>query len=375
MAAKALRELAELKAKLTSIETRLRDTTKSKKHNKALKVQTIKKGKSNDEILSKGDGRKNMGKLKIFAKNNSSKYHDKKSDNMVRQTLKVIKPVISKETHIKMENYKRYLNMGDKDATNADIEKKKTQCMCLDYTVEDVNNGLVDKNIEMKRCTRNVVNGSNFCKIHQNCPNELKKFTSGYEPAYDPVPWNEDYARSSHNCYAYFLNNKKTALIDKCRELCLKKHKNPKDCLERDEECRQLIPQPGDLSLLLQGEKIENNNRKMTCPNLHNSVMADNPSIKPSTFAEKCPAKYYKGAAVVKPGKTFHFYRQDNNGTWSHKPGLLDVTNKDASGNPIYIPHFSDRDYDNDPKYTLSYKDFCGYYCIPDGKYIKTNMA
>ena len=67
MAAKALRELAELKAKLTSIETRLRDTTKSKKHNKALKVQTIKKGKSNDEILSKGDGRKNMGKLKIFA--------------------------------------------------------------------------------------------------------------------------------------------------------------------------------------------------------------------------------------------------------------------------------------------------------------------
>ena len=35
---------------------------------------------------------------------------------------------------------------------------------------------------------------------------------------------------------------------------------------------------------------------------------------------------------VVDRGNTFHFYRQNKDGTWSHKPGVLPVTNKDASG-------------------------------------------
>ena len=60
--------------------------------------------------------------------------------------------------------------------------------------------------------------------------------------------------------------------------------------------------------------------------------------------------KHYKGAMVVDRGNTFHFYRQNKDGTWSHKPGVLPVTNKDASGKKIYVPHFADRDYSDRPE-------------------------
>ena len=40
---------------------------------------------------------------------------------------------------------------------------------------------------------------------------------------------------------------------------------------------------------------------------------------------------------VVAPLHTFHFYRQNRDGTWSHKPGTMKVTDVDADNNKIYI--------------------------------------
>jgi hypothetical protein len=51
----------------------------------------------------------------------------------------------------------------------------------------------------------------------------------------------------------------------------------------------------------------------------------------------------------------FHFYRQDSDGTWSHKPGGNPATNLDQSGNPITDPQTADRG-----KYT----EFCGFFCV-----------
>ena len=87
---------------------------------------------------------------------------------------------------------------------------------------------------------------------------------------------------------------------------------------------------------------------------------------------EKCPDHYYKGAMVVDDDHTFHFYRMDKDGKWSHKPGTQPVSNTDASGKPIYIPHFADRDYSHKPN-KIKYNSFCNYYCIPNNKYITTN--
>ena len=61
----------------------------------------------------------------------------------------------------------------------------------------------------------------------------------------------------------------------------------------------------------------------------------------------------------------FDFYRQNKDGTWSHKPGVLDVINQDASGQKIYFPHLADRNYRKDDNDGINYTDFCSYLCVP----------
>lgn len=53
-----------------------------------------------------------------------------------------------------------------------------------------------------------------------------------------------------------------------------------------------------------------------------------------------------------------NWYRQNPDGTWSHKPGYGAVTNQDASGNIIYDPQVCDLD-DGYHNYT-----FVGYYAV-----------
>ena len=75
---------------------------------------------------------------------------------------------------------------------------------------------------------------------------------------------------------------------------------------------------------------------------------------------------------AVDDNHTFHFYRQNPDVTWSHKPGTQKVVNKDASGKNIYTPHFADRDYSHKPN-KIKYNSFCNYYCIPTNNHITTN--
>ena len=42
--------------------------------------------------------------------------------------------------------------------------------------------------------------------------------------------------------------------------------------------------------------------------------------------------------AVTEEFDDFHFYRQNKDGTWSHKIGARAVTNRDSNGNIIYKP-------------------------------------
>jgi len=299
-----------------------------------------------------------------------SKFFTKKKNILIKGNKKTKKNI----SHIvKIVMYKKYLNLGDDDATN-NKKKQKKLCKCLDYKVKDSNSKLQNKDVELSKCNKKTVDGSDFCEEHQNCMGFLRKSLSGYEMPYKPKKWAHPYIEGSHNCYAYFLNDKSDSIQIKCKELCLQNNK--KGCPKKIDECQDLIPQPGDHYLLNKYGNLKKKERKYTCPNMHNKILSDNPHIKPVPFLQQCPRKHYKGAMVVDRGNTFHFYRQNKDGTWSHKPGVLPVTNKDASGKKIYVPHFADRDYSDRPRDNpISYNDFCGYYCLPLDSYIETNMV
>jgi competence protein ComGC len=255
---------------------------------------------------------------------------------------------------------------------------QKGTCKCVNYFKRD--GGLYIKQKKTKKglvdikCDKKVKNGSHFCNKHKNCKKFLNKFTTGDESEYNTNLWGKPYVLSSHNCYTYFLDDIMGTLKKKCETIC-KKH-NKDNCPKKTSQCRKLIPQPGDDYLLKKFGNLNNKSFKYTCLEMEKKIKKDNPVIYNEQLTKKCKKGYYKGVMVTDPGNTFHFYRQNKDGTWSHKPGTLPVTNVDADNLPIYTPFTSNNDYskpgENDP---INYTDFCGYYCIPDNKSADTSAA
>jgi hypothetical protein len=60
-------------------------------------------------------------------------------------------------------------------------------------------------------------------------------------------------------------------------------------------------------------------------------------------------------ALVIAPGSDYHWYRLDDNGMWSHKPGGTAARNVDAAGNAISDPRTAARG-----PYTV----FCGFFTV-----------
>ena len=178
-----------------------------------------------------------------------------------------------------------------------------------------------------------------------------------YYPEFRPELWNSDEKiTKTHNCYAYFLNN----INKKIAELC-----------EDDDKrnCNGYKPQPG----LYAGFKEITDKKNYTCKNMTKRILADNPGIYVSN-KPYCKAGHYMGVVAIDPGKTYHFYRKDNNGRWSHKNGQMDAKDFDAEGNKMIDLHKAARHYkktnaDDD----LNYKKICTPFCIP--KYTKKNMS
>ena len=129
---------------------------------------------------------------------------------------------------------------------------------------------------------------------------------------------------------------------------------------DRDEKL-----QPGELS----GGKYESE----TCESIVSHFMRDYPErkIRRSFLEEEIECDRYKiGLAIASDPDNFdyHFYRQDLDGLWSHKPGENDVINVDASHKNMTDPQNSDRDYtkyiteEDDEEY--NYDIFCGYFSL-----------
>jgi hypothetical protein len=162
-------------------------------------------------------------------------------------------------------------------------------------------------------------------------PNALSPL-SGSEPQFEPAKWNsKGNIRDTHNCYAYLLNT----IASK----------------------RKGKPQPGYFSGF---NALKESDYK--CGEFYKRLKKDIPTMYVSTFGNKCAKGYYKGFVALDPkteDQDYHFYRQDNHGYWSHKPGKQDAIDYDANGKKIADPVKANRKY----KY-FNYSKPCFYFCI-----------
>ena len=162
--------------------------------------------------------------------------------------------------------------------------------------------------------------------------------TSGSEPAFQKWLWGaEKKFIEANNCYAYACNQFR---------------------FHRDHKA-----QPGEKRKELSG----NYNRvPLKCKDLTRAVLRDagNGAYECSDPEKKCKVGFYKIMLVRAPppgNEDFHFYRQDRDGTWSHKQGWgYGPTKLDASGKVIFDPRYANRNYGS-----LNYSVFCSAMCVP----------
>jgi len=74
-----------------------------------------------------------------------------------------------------------------------------------------------------------------------------------------------------------------------------------------------------------------------------------------TTYNEYIESENCWKVAYCYGGGDYHWYRQNIDGTWSHKPGNMEVRNYDDNGNIIYNPEMCNRG---------RYENFVGFYMI-----------
>jgi len=161
--------------------------------------------------------------------------------------------------------------------------------------------------------------------------NSLNEFSplSGSELEYDPELWNKNYnIKSSHNCYTYALGKIIPGLKSKA--------------------------QPGYASGY---HHINNNN--FNCKAFRERLKKDSPGSYLEKFDNSCLPGFYKVFLALDPKNDYHWWRQNKDQYWSHKPGGTDVTNVDADGKKIKNPVLSNRNF----KHRNYYKP-CFFTCI-----------
>jgi hypothetical protein len=140
-------------------------------------------------------------------------------------------------------------------------------------------------------------------------------------PAYEPAYWNDaGVTQKNNNCYNY-SNNKRT----------------------------NTFAQPGRAAGI--------SGYPMEVTAVRNAAIAD--GLEPTTASATSSQGKTKMALVIWPGVDYHWYRQDRNGLWTHKPGQTAATNVDNSGAAITNPETANRG---------NYTQFGGYFFTPSSE-------
>jgi hypothetical protein len=179
--------------------------------------------------------------------------------------------------------------------------------------------------LEIKKMKKNnelLKNNNYFNSIKNTSP------LSGSEEVYNPKYWNKKGIKETHNCYSYALGKIIPKLGSKA--------------------------QPGYAS----GHSYINNT-DYECLKFSERLKKDSPGSYIENFDNACLPGFYKIFLALDVNNDYHWYKQNSDGYWSHKPGSTDVTNLDAKGNKIKNPYLSDRKF--------KYRDYnkpCFYSCI-----------
>jgi hypothetical protein len=140
-------------------------------------------------------------------------------------------------------------------------------------------------------------------------------------PAYAPAPWNAPHVQPFNNCYNY-----------------------------ANDQITNTFAQPG------RAHGAGTNTK--ACPDVETAAAADALATTPNPSGVLTPGQGWYVALVIWPGFDYHWYRQDQNGCWSHKPGQTAARDTDNSGNRITDPQSCDRG---------PYTNFCGYMITKTG--------
>ena len=101
--------------------------------------------------------------------------------------------------------------------------------------------------------------------------------------------------------------------------------------------------------------------KNMKCPAVIAAALKAGMSRVPANG--QCPACTHKVYLLIEAGgDDFHWYRQDGDGTWSHKLADAPIDNKDASRRPIKNPATANSNYGEGNNYSTK----CGYLCTPN---------
>ena len=181
--------------------------------------------------------------------------------------------------------------------------------------------------LTIKKKNSNLLSKSN--KKTNNNKKNLFSPLSGSEPIYNPYIWNKNNKiKYSHNCYSYALSKIVNGLESKA--------------------------QPGFSS----GFSYFNNN-SFNCEDFKKRLKKDSPGSYIESFEKPCLPGFYKIFLALDRTEDYHWWRQDNNGYWSHKPGSTEVINTDASGKKIINPLLSNRNFEH-----RNYSSPCFFTCI-----------
>jgi len=152
---------------------------------------------------------------------------------------------------------------------------------------------------------------------------------SGSEQKYDPDSWNKIYnIKNTHNCYTYALGKIIPGLDSKA--------------------------QPGYASGYNHIEDDE-----YECDYFYNRLKNDSPGSYVEKFDNQCLPGFYKVFLALDPGNDYHWWKQNSDENWSHKPGSTEVVNVDANGEKISNPLIASRNYGE-----INYKKPCFFACV-----------
>jgi hypothetical protein len=152
---------------------------------------------------------------------------------------------------------------------------------------------------------------------------------SGDEQNYDPDIWNKNHnIKNTHNCYTYALGKIIPGLNSKA--------------------------QPGYASGY---DHIEDD--QYECKYFYDRLKNDSPGSYVEKFDNGCLPGFYKVFLALDPGNDYHWWKQNSDSFWSHKPGSTNVVNVDAKGQKIMNPLLASRDYES-----INYKKPCFFACI-----------